>query len=120
MQFTEVGDGVIYVDGAALPILRQPANFNSGSDQILVAAVAGLKIRVIWGNALASTGGCTLTFKSKGAGAGTPISPAYPNGANGGFVFPRDPNGIFETNVGEALAVDCTGAIAIMIGYVEV
>lgn len=113
-RMTVVGDGTIYVNGSPLQIMRQPGNYN-GSNQIVVAAVSGKKIRVVWANALAGAA-CILTFKSNT----TPISPAYPNGANGGFVFPPDPNGIFETNVGEGLVVDTTSPIALMIGYVEV
>lgn len=115
-QVTAVGDGTVTVNGVPLTIKRAPANFNTGTNQVLVAAVNGKKIRVIWVNALAGPSGSTITFKS----AASPISPAYQNGGNGGFVFPRDNDGIFETNSGEALAVDTTGQLAVMIGYVEV
>lgn len=114
LRTTEVGDGVVYVNEQPVPIRRQPGNYN-GMNQTVVAAVSGKKIRVIWAHALANAP-ASLTFKSNT----TPISPAYPNGANGGFVFPRDPNGIFETNVGEALVIDASSALALMIGYVEV
>ena len=88
------------------------ANFNvaaSSTDSVLVAAAAGRTVRVV---RLVLIGGGTatnVTFNSKGAGAGTAISPVFAFGANGGVVLPKDNDGWFDTNVGEALTVT-TGA----------
>lgn len=120
MQFIEVGNNTVFVDGLELTIKRVPMNLSVGVDRVIVASVPGKKIRVIWANALAGPTNSQITFKSKGSGVGTPISPIYDNGAHGGFVFPRDPNGIFETIAGEALTADVTATIGIMIGYIEV
>jgi hypothetical protein len=53
----------------------------------------------------------TVTFNSKGAGAGTAIYPPIKLTANGGTTAPttRKSVGYFQTNVGEALTVT-TGA----------
>lgn len=121
MQVSEVGDGVVYVYGTAVDIKRVPVNIAGVvTDQVVVSAVPGQKIRVISAHALARAAAATIVFKSKGSGAGTAISPIYDNGAHGGFVFPKDKDGIFETNVGEALAVDAGAALGLMISYVEV
>jgi hypothetical protein len=120
VRVTEVGNGTIFVGDRELIIKRAPVNVTNGTDRVVVAAVTGKKIRVIWANALAGATNAQLTFKTKGAGTGTPISPLYDNGSHGGFVFGRDPNGIFETNVGEALTVDANATIGLMVGYLEV
>lgn len=82
----------------------------SQTDSILVAAVAGFKIRVT--AALLNHGDTTpssVTFNSKGAGAGTAISPPLKGPANGGFVVAYEKGGWFETVSGEGLSVS-TGA----------
>jgi hypothetical protein len=82
----------------------------SATDSVLVAAVVGKKIRVhsIILNQ-GDTTPSTITFNSKGAGAGTAVFPALKAAANGGFVIPDNPLGWFETNASEALTVT-TGA----------
>lgn len=79
----------------------------SADDSILVAAVANKKIRVLsvvinQGDTTAST----VTFLSKGSGAGTSISPPLKGPANGGFVMGYNEKGWFGTIIGEGLAVD--------------
>jgi hypothetical protein len=81
----------------------------SATDSVLVAAVTGSKIRVHafmlnQGDTTAST----ITFNSKGAGAGTAIFPGLKYAANGGTTS-TEGTGWFETNRGEALTVT-TGA----------
>lgn len=81
----------------------------SATDSSLIAAVSSKKIYVL---ALAFVAGATATnatFNSKGAGAGTAISPLFANAANGGAVLPFNPAGWFVTNTSEALTVT-TGA----------
>lgn len=82
----------------------------STTDSSLVVAVPGKRIRVIsivinQGDTTPST----VTFNSKGAGAGTSVFPALKAAANGGFVFNEHNSGWFQTNVSEALTVS-TGA----------
>jgi hypothetical protein len=79
-----------------------------GSAGALVA-VTGYQIRVLAVFALAGSSGANLTFNSKGAGAGTAITPAFPNGGNAGFVLNENTAGWFATNSGETLTVT-TGA----------
>jgi hypothetical protein len=94
----------------------------SQTDSNIVTAVAGKKIRVI---ALFTVGGgtaTTFTFNSKGAGAGTAISPLFASGVNTAIVLEPATVGWFETNTGEALTVT-TGAgsaTGIHVVYVEV
>lgn len=81
----------------------------SQTDSVLVAAITGAKIRVIGflinhGTTTAST----VTFNSKGSGAGTAISPALLYSPNGGTSVTNE-FGFWETNAGEALTVT-TGA----------
>ena len=82
----------------------------STTDSILVAAVAGRKIRVL--SIVINEGDTTpssVTFNTKPAGSGTSIYPVLKAAANGGFVIPENPFGWFETGVGEGLSVT-TGA----------
>lgn len=79
----------------------------SADDSILVAASAGKKVRVTsvvinHGDTTASS----VTFLSKGSGAGTSIYPPLKGPANGGFVIGENDKGWMETKAGEALAVD--------------
>lgn len=82
------------------------------TDSVLVAAVPGKAIRVtrLMANGR-DAGTSTFNFNSKGAGAGTAISPTFGVPKDGGFVLP-DSDGWFETNVGEALTVTTGGASA--------
>jgi hypothetical protein len=94
----------------------------SQTDSSLVAAVTGKKLRVI---ALFVSGAGTatnVTLNSKGAGAGTAISPLIASGVNTQTVLPYLENGWFETNAGEALTVTTgTGSTTgIFVLYVEV
>jgi hypothetical protein len=93
----------------------------SQTDSSLVAAVSGKIIEVLAVLGVAGGTATNLTFNSKGAGAGTAISPALANGANGGEVAPFNIAGWFETAIGEALTVT-TGAGAttgIIVIYIE-
>jgi hypothetical protein len=82
----------------------------SATDSVLVAASGSKRIRVL--SVVINQGDTTpssVTFNSKGSGAGTTISPALKAAANGGFVLPLNVKGWFSTNRGEALTVT-TGA----------
>lgn len=95
----------------------------STTDSVLVAAASGEKIRVR--SFIINQGDTTpsnVTFNSKGAGAGTAISPALKYAANGGTNPPDNPRGWFETNVGEALTVTTGGGsnTAVIVTYERV
>ena len=82
----------------------------SQTDSNVVTAITGKKIRVVafiinQGDTTPST----VTFNSKGSGAGTAIFPALKAAANGTIAVPDCASGWFQTNVGEALTVT-TGA----------
>lgn len=85
----------------------------AATDSVLVAAAGTNKIRVlaVFVNGV-DVGVCTFTFNSKGAGAGTAISPTFEVPLNGGFVLPLS-DGWFETNSGEALTVTTAAASAV-------
>lgn len=94
----------------SLQDLRAFANVAaSQTDSVIVAAVAGKKIRVLAWGAVAGATATNLTFNSKPAGAGVAISQLFANGANGGEVYNFNPLGWFETVAGEGLTVT-TGA----------
>lgn len=82
----------------------------SQTDSVLVAASTGNKIRVLslvinQGDTTPST----VTFNSKGSGAGTAIFPPLKVPANGVIELGRDKFGLFETIVSQGLTVT-TGA----------
>ncbi len=94
----------------------------SQTDGNIVTAVTAKKIRVIALSCVCGATATDITFNSKGAGAGTAISPLYANGGNGGEVLPGNPWGWFESASGEALTAT-TGAgstTGISVTYVEV
>lgn len=92
------------------------------TDYTVVAAVSGKKILVVQTFMVAadSIDGSDVSFRSKGSGAGTAISPLFANSPNGGAVLPFSPVGWFETLIDEALTVGTTDAIGIMVIYSEV
>ena len=84
----------------------------SQTDSSIVSAVAGKSITVLGFGLVAGATATTVTFNSKGAGAGTAISALYALPISGVCVFPvsAPSSGYwFKTNVGEALTVT-TGA----------
>jgi hypothetical protein len=85
------------------------------TDSVVIAARSGSKIRVraafINGT---DAGASTVTFNSKGGGAGTAISPALKVTNNTALTLP-DCGGWFETNAGEALTVTTAAASAVAI-----
>lgn len=118
-----------YLDSKSNVLVPQRAFANilaSQTDNALVAAPANLAsgaaqtIRVLWVNVLSAGTATNVTFNTKPAGAGVAITPLYPLGINGGFVFPWNNDGWFETTAGQGLTVT-TGAgatVAVMIGFV--
>lgn len=113
-----------YVPPTPLSVNYYAVNVTASQvDTVLVAAVAGKKIRVIKLAALCGALATNITFNSKGGGAGTAISMTFSNGPNSGVVLAGgDEDGWFETVVSEALTVT-TGAgttTGIQIVYAEI
>ena len=75
------------------------------TDEELIAAVAGKKLRIVALVAQCGATGTDMTFES----STTTRKHKIPAGANGGQVLPFNPSGWFETAVGESLTVT-TGA----------
>lgn len=118
------GRGVIYDDsGNPALVKRTFANVAaSQTDSSLVAIVANKRIRVLAVVAVGGATATTLTFNSKGGGAGTAKTCLFANAANGGFVLPFCEQGWFDTNTSEGLSVT-TGAgstTGIQVVYAEV
>lgn len=79
------------------------------TDAPLVTAVPGFKIRVV--AAVVVTGGSTtnVTFTTKGAGAGVPVTALLALAVRAAFVLPVNEHGWFETKAGEGLSVTTGG-----------
>ena len=77
----------------------------SQTDSVLIAAVAGKKIRVIAAFVSCGATPSTVQFNSKPAGAGTAIGPVI----NNSISLPECQSGWFDTKLGEGLTVS-TGA----------
>jgi hypothetical protein len=77
----------------------------SQTDSALVTAIPGAKIRVLSFFINYGATPSTVTFNSKGSGAGTAKTPAWVTAASGGIVAPQNDSGWFETNEGEGLTV---------------
>jgi hypothetical protein len=105
-----VGDSVFY-KGVARTVVA--ANFSvapAATDSAFVAAAgAGLKIYVIGYDLHAGTAASTFQFNSKPAGAGTAISPVYPQIASGQKVVGPYAFPLYSTNANEGLSIT-TGA----------
>jgi hypothetical protein len=99
----------LYAATAAKPASTFANVAAATTDGVIVAAQAGMKIRVLAVAVQTGSTATTVVFNSKGSGAGTAISMTFQNGANGGAVLPYNAAGWFETNRGEALTVT-TGA----------
>lgn len=95
------------------------------TDASVVGAIADRKIRVmgVWVFPT-TTPPASVTFNSKGSGAGTAISPVLPLVASTPLQVPGPSDtGLFETNRGEALTITNpagTTAAVFMVSYVVV
>jgi hypothetical protein len=101
---------------ALTPKFATISTSSSGATSV-VAAVASKKLRVLR-LSLVANGAVNVKFQS----ASTDRTGLYYLGANGGWVEPFCPVGIFETAAGEALNVNLSGAVAVggSLTYVEV
>lgn len=88
----------------------------SGSNNTLVAAVAGKQIAVVQ-LALMASGQVNVKFQSAQA---TDKSGLFYLDTRGGLVLPLSEHGWMETNVGEALTLNLSAAVAVggIIGYI--
>jgi hypothetical protein len=84
------------------------------TDSVLLAAVPGRRIKVL--SAVIQGGGTatTITFNSKGTGAGTAISATFALGINGNLPIPVGPSSWFDTVAGQALT--CTTGAGATVG----
>jgi hypothetical protein len=92
----------------------------STADDSYVTAVPGARIRVTAVAVVAGATAQSLTFKSKPTGASSAITPLFAFGANGGMVLPFNPDGWFDTALGEGLTVTTAAGgstTGIMISY---
>lgn len=90
-----------YVFGTTAPSYAKANVSAAVTDSVIVAAIAGKKIRVV---ACAFVCGATATNATFNSGS-TAISMLFANAANGGAVLGFNPVGWFETNAGEALTL---------------
>lgn len=108
--------------GGTLPIKRAKLDAAAATaDQVLVAAVAGKKIRVIAIHLSCGTTATTIVFKSKPAGASAAISHTIALAVNEkAHLLPKE-YGYFETVAGEGLVVTTTAGsvVGVLIDYVE-
>jgi hypothetical protein len=109
--------GWIHSGGATVQVKYKLANPASASDNEIVAAVSGKKIRVlaaVLGPNAAANG---ATFKS----AATAIDALRTIPIGGTYQLPYAPHGWFETVAGEALNLALTGANAcgVLVTYIE-
>jgi hypothetical protein len=79
----------------------------STTDGALVTAVAGRKIRIT-SLVVAPGASTTVTLNSKSGGAGTAITPPFTVQAN----LPPNPDGWFESIVGEGLTITTSAGAA--------
>ena len=77
----------------------------SSTDDALVAAKTGLKIRVFAAFVVGGDTATDVTFNSKPSGSGVAITSVLAVGDASGFVLPHNPAGWFETVAGEGLTV---------------
>lgn len=91
----------------------------SSSNNTLVAAVAGKKIRVL---SLALMAAGAVNAKLQSAAGGTDITGLFYPAANGGFVLPYNEGGWCETVAGELLNLNLSDAQAVggCLSYQEV
>lgn len=88
-------------------------------DNTLVAPIPNTKIRVL---AVFLVAAAAVNARFESAAGGSALSGQMNLAANGGFVLPFNPGGWFETNAGELLNLELSGAVSVdgSLTYVEV
>ncbi|MGH7243622.1 MAG: hypothetical protein ACREJD_09420 [Phycisphaerales bacterium] len=115
------GEG-IRIAGAKVTVKRQKAAIAaSTTDGAVIAAVATKVLRVVAAMIMNGGSGTTITFNSKGAGAGVAISQAFTLAANQFVIIPKLEDGWFSSVAGEGItATTSAGAtVNITLVYVE-
>lgn len=109
-------------NGAEVVLDQKYAQFDwnaSGSDQLVVAAVTGKRIRVVQYTVCSKAAGAAIVAFRNGISAN--ISCEIPLAASDRFQQFFNPFGWFQTNVGTALNVRVTtNPVCGFIGYIEV
>lgn len=105
--------------GDPLPVHCQRFSISPGvSEQELIAGEAGFVTRIVSMHVLGSVGATTtLRLLSKGDGAATAMSEAYP--VKGGFVLTRDGDGHFDDSASGEDVVLTSGAGETLVGAVK-
>lgn len=109
----EVSGQVIDETGVVRTVQRAFANATASGNTQVVAAQAGLRVRV-----LSYAIVCLLAVNVKFQSATTDISAALPFAANGGVVVPYNVQGLFQTASDEALNVNLSLATTVGVNVV--
>lgn len=110
-----------FFDNYSVQVIKRAAIDGATSgDNTLVAAVTGKKIRVL--ALMAVMTGTAVTIRFESAAGGTALTGQMQPTQGGGFVMPFNPVGWFETNSGELLNMELSGAQSVdgVLVYVEV
>ena len=107
MEIINVSGTVFDISDNAFTVNYGKADVSAIGDTVIQAAVANKRIRVL-GLYARSALAVTLSFKSNA----TKISADLSVGINDDFVLPISPHGWFQTNVGEELRANQSGAVA--------
>ena len=89
------------------------------TNDLLVSAVSGYKIRVISYSISNQAVGAISTIFRRGSGGGTTISSTITLPINGN-ISEKDKNGLFETTAGSQLGVQHSGDVGVRITYILV
>ena len=113
---------VFFVNGSTRQLYTGFITAGVASDQQIIAAISGQRIRVMgWtANAIGATVG-TYLFKSASTGTARTAAITSPSTALAlQQLFPITASGYFETNTGEGLFVDvATAAVNITVFYIS-
>lgn len=93
------------------PVLYAPISANSSGDNTLLAGISGMKIRVL-GYVLVGAGAVNVFFQSGAAGDALTGTMTIA-GAGGGNSAPPSGLGYFETDEGELLNLNLSGAVGV-------
>lgn len=95
---------------SSAPIKYAAIDVATSGDNTLKAAVSGRRIRVLSVFMIAA-GAVNVRFESDAGG--TALTGQMNLAANGGFVLNFNPAGWFETNAGELLNLELSGAVSV-------
>lgn len=110
------------MNGVVLPVLTAGLGITAGTNQQVIAATSGKRIRVMGWIAQGDGGIGTYLFKSNSGGTQLTGGLYCPNGATAGLhhFFPITNSGYFETSTGHGLFADvATATINFTIFYIS-